>query len=420
MDSSLGVYCAKWWTTLDLETFFNSDAVALPRRGFDDSKADFGSYLNDVFKGYLSQVALLDDPSYPDIVSFAKDSSLQIADLAASILTAVHSYLCGNPLVAYDEVDRMLQDLNLSSFLTDLQPSLSPLDPRDPFSIPLASIFQPAFYRIRAERNEFMEPDRRDIFHVPFEKRRHVGNQRYSITGLPCLYLGSSLWVCWEELGRPAFDSVWVSRFRLAESIKILDFQFPPHHVWRIFDALQKGAPNAMVRVAEERLKASVNLEFLKSYLLLWPLIASCSIRPETQGCSFCPEYILSQALLQWVVKGQSLDGIRYFSVRTPPKGRHIYAHSNLVLPTRTYSKSGVCSHLRKRFHLTAPISWELLEAINLGEQIPDANASANPFAFVQANQDLPLGYSQTTFSRIEKKLEQIESMGGCSREVED
>lgn len=341
MDSFLGVYCAKWWKTLDLETFFNSDAVALPRRGFDDSKADFGGYLNEVFKGYLSQVALLDDPAYPEVASFAENSAAQITELAASISTAVQLYLGGSPLDAYDEVDRLLRHLDLRPFLTELIAVTQPVYPPDPFSVLRASIFPPAFYRIRSERNGFVDPSRRDIFHVPFEKRRLVGNQRYSIPGLPCLYLGSSVWICWEELGRPAFDSVWVSRFRLAESVRILDFQFPPHHLWRIFDALQKGSPSARDHTSEVALKARLNIQFLISYISCWPLIAACSIGPEAQGCDFCPEYILPQALLQWVVREKQVDGIRYFSVRTPPKGRHIYAHSNLVLPTRTYSRSG-------------------------------------------------------------------------------
>lgn len=30
-----------------------------------------------------------------------------------------------------------------------------------------------------------------EMFHIPYDKRNLVGNQRYSLSGLPCLYLGA-------------------------------------------------------------------------------------------------------------------------------------------------------------------------------------------------------------------------------------
>src|SRR5205823_638449 len=63
-----------------------------------------------------------------------------------------------------------------------------------------------------------------DLFHIPFNSRHLITNQRYSFPGLPCLYLGQSLYVCWEELGRPDLNGVVISRFRLrtAETVKVL------------------------------------------------------------------------------------------------------------------------------------------------------------------------------------------------------
>jgi hypothetical protein len=124
--------------------------------------------------------------------------------------------------------------------------------------------------------------------------------------------------------------------------------------------------------------------------------------------------------LLQWVIRKQEVDGIRYFSVRTPSDVRHIYGHSNLVFPARTYSSSGHCVYLSKKFCLTEPISWELLEATNLGEKRVLPDQSPNRFAFVQAGRDLQLSYSQTAFSLIEDKLEEIGKRPNCSRSVSE
>ena len=50
-------------------------------------------------------------------------------------------------------------------------------------------------FRIRHSETELLE--RNQLFHIPFKDRHLVANQRYSIAGLPCLYLGSSIYVCW-------------------------------------------------------------------------------------------------------------------------------------------------------------------------------------------------------------------------------
>lgn len=42
-----------------------------------------------------------------------------------------------------------------------------------------------------------------DMFHVPFEKRHLIPTSRFSLPGLPCLYLANSIYTCWEELDRP-------------------------------------------------------------------------------------------------------------------------------------------------------------------------------------------------------------------------
>jgi hypothetical protein len=65
---------------------------------------------------------------------------------------------------------------------------------------------------------------KRDIFHIPFEKRQLVASQRYSIPGLPSLHLASSLWIAWEEFDRPDLASIHASRFEGKGDLKVLDF----------------------------------------------------------------------------------------------------------------------------------------------------------------------------------------------------
>lgn len=403
---------------MNLADFFNSDAAELPRGGFDASRETFPDFLGRVFDCYTAEVKLLDDSSFPDVSSRIQTSIGELTDLSRSIQAGIKMYLGGHSHSAYEAIASMLAKMDLSPFYSVLEEASSPFNWSDRFSPYLHAVLHPPLYRIRSDRNEFKIPDRGDLFHVPFEKRHLVGNQRYSISGLPCLYLGSSVWICWEELGRPAFDSVWVSRFRLANRVNVLDLQFPPHHVWRLFKALQDGAPAASMHDAEIKLKNRFSPDFLKTYILHWPLIAACSIRSESRAGSFFPEYILPQILLQWVMDLGMVDGIRYFSARMPSKGLHLIAHSNCVFPVRVSAAKGHCDYLRRMFALTEPVSWELLNAINFGEVLR-ADISPNVIAQIQVNKDLPLSYSQTHFSVVESKLAEIELKPGCSRPLD-
>jgi len=47
------------------------------------------------------------------------------------------------------------------------------------------------------------------MFHMPFELRWLVSKNRYSAPGIPMLYCGASVAICWEEIGRPSLDSTW-------------------------------------------------------------------------------------------------------------------------------------------------------------------------------------------------------------------
>lgn len=66
-----------------------------------------------------------------------------------------------------------------------------------------------------------------EMFHIPYEKRYLVGNQRFSLSGLPCLYLGGSSYICWEELGRKDLNSTNYCGYSLKKNINMFDFLLP-------------------------------------------------------------------------------------------------------------------------------------------------------------------------------------------------
>lgn len=57
-------------------------------------------------------------------------------------------------------------------------------------------------YRMR-KQDGYRLFKRIEMFHMPTNMTNKLANARYSLNGFPCLYLGTSLYVCWEELRRP-------------------------------------------------------------------------------------------------------------------------------------------------------------------------------------------------------------------------
>ena len=61
-----------------------------------------------------------------------------------------------------------------------------------------------SLYRMRVGKNGYEEfTSNEEMSHIPFQFNHKVGNERYSMSGFPSLYLGSSVYVCWEEMRRP-------------------------------------------------------------------------------------------------------------------------------------------------------------------------------------------------------------------------
>jgi hypothetical protein len=402
---------------MTLKEFFNSPQVSLPRGGF-DGKETFQTFMKRLFDNYTVQLNLIDDP---DIDLSARKKLVKVSSaLSESVLESVRRSLQGRVHMAYQEISVELSKIDWKPFRSRLEVrEPNSVNPNDPFLEDYRPIHRPALYRVRSDRSDFNYLKRPDIFHVPFEKRRLVGNQRYSIAGLPCLYLGSSLWICWEELGRPALDSLWVSRFQIAQPVSVLDFQFSPHQVWAVYEKLKNGNPKSSDNSCRDKLKNHFNLDFLKSYACYWPLIAACSIRRDQREGPFAPEFIVPQLLLQWVAQRHDLDGIRYFSAWTPPEGNHLHGYSNCVFPVKTLRSKGHCMKLTKKFALTEPIPWEALTAVNIGNRSSITAEDSNASASIKLNNDLCLEYTQTDFFFVEMKLGEIEKRENCSRTMD-
>jgi len=223
-----------------------------------------------------------------------------------------------------------------------------------------------------------------------------VKPQRYSISGLPSLYLGGSIWVCWEELGRPSFEKMQISRFKAADgsNIKLLDLGFRP----AMIAAFMATRPVNWCREL-----ASYNL--ILAHTICWPLFAACSVLVKHPENPFVPEYVIPQLLLQWVQSESDFDGIRYFSTRIAQYVDDPRPTANYVFPVRTSGQTGFCEELSRKFLLSRPMSWQILESFPFTFKEPVVNVPTWP---LKINADVGVSYGQTKFFSCEAKIRDL------------
>lgn len=237
------------------------------------------------------------------------------------------------------------------------------------------------FYRMRV-CDLRKEIKRKELFHIPFEKIRQIKTQRYSSPGYPCLYLGKSLYGCWEEMQRPNTESTLFSVFKTAQPFKVVDMRIP---------TLQEYLDNA---------------EF---YLKFFPMIMASTIPVINGDDIFKPEYLLPHMILEWVIEKRreiNAIGVYYTSAF---KNSEFYSldheWDNLVLPVQKTDEKGICKELASLFTMTKPTCYEYefmqgnINNTGVWDNGPKRKSSDGNKA----------SYYSSLFSRLEEKMENAE-----------
>jgi hypothetical protein len=349
-----------------LRQFLKSSVCDLPRAR--DQKLPLAKQLTKMNTAFLAGLKDI-DPNEPSGKAALAQNKL-IRKAGRQVALAVSEYLNGSPFKA---------TMALRVGLEYLRPHLEQL---------IASRQQITdLFRVR-EIDTLASAQRKDIFHVPFELRHRVTTQRYSISGWPSLYLGASLMVCWEEVGRPAFHKLAVANFDAEKSMTVLDFGYRPTVI-------------ADLHQPDEDEISFFTPEYMTSYLICWPLLAACSIGVQHRGGTFIEEYIVPQLLLQWLRdEALNIDGIRYFSMRVHQTAQASRLAINYVFPVRTDSAFGHCDQLKRRFTLTLPIPWNILEGVDL--KVPSPMRLNEPYLL---NSEVGVVYDDTVFGKLEPRF---------------
>lgn len=214
------------------------------------------------------------------------------------------------------------------------------------------------------------------------------------------VYLGSCAYICWEELNRPTFDSLQISRFegvKPNESI-ILDISYTPSYLEFRLNKLLFGD----WRPDYEQNKSQIDDEIV-SMFVKWPLIISCSVKVKDMKHPFKPEYIIPQLLLQWITKNPSIDGIKYFSTKIVNETNNMSLYQNYVFPAKSNPKQGICEKLKKHFNITETVSWQL--AMTQKNSYSDYQNNYLDSKEIELIKGLRVPYKTTDFGFIEYLL---------------
>lgn len=189
-------------------------------------------------------------------------------------------------------------------------------------------------YRMR-EMEKRQDMSYKELFHIPINKRGIVKTNRYSSPGYPCLYLGTSIYACWEELGRPPMNKSMVARLGNGVDLHLIDLRIPT------FDQYEKH---------------------YKAYMKAFPLIIACSVKVKEQEANYKPEYSIPQLMMEYVINNNvyrktkiPIAGIYYTSVfKNDDYGFGIDKFENIAIPVRRpLSSKKYCRKLCEIFMMT-------------------------------------------------------------------
>lgn len=318
----------------------------------------------------------------------------RIKDLCTCIQKVLEARHKGS--YAYEEIKNLSDIINSS--IIDYIPYKSYLSKDD-------------FYRVRIINNQNRNTnalEKQQLFHIPFDNRRYIGDYRYSIPGFPCLYLANSIYTCWQELKQPNLNTLQISRFiKKPDSDKINLFE----EALRVYD-LTFDVYNSIELLSEYTYRGNE----LYGAVLLYPLIAACSIQvpiysDNNDSFKYVPEYVIPQCLLDILFSQINksfyytnpmaiIRGICYSSTRVSNECEGNFQNIVLSSYDGTKMNNGYSKYLKDSFYMTDVLAaWQLDYRIDELEKYENDNVQKIEIGGSVKN------YTETKFGVLEYLL---------------
>ena len=242
--------------------------------------------------------------------TISKSVYADVKSLCSTILECFDYAYSGNHTKAYENLSEWLVKLSyLKPFVTEGE----------------------SFFRMRL-REEDRQFTYKDMVPIPDDKRYLVKTQRFSMPGLPCLYLGYHANACWEEMHRPPIGNCMISRYEVIRKFQVISLEIPTE------EAFNKDVDN---------------------YLRIFPLIMACMVKVADYKDAYKSAYLIPQLIMEWLTTYngatiQDLKGVRYTSVHINDQfGYPQEAFNNLALPVPGVKSLSFAKPLSDLFKLT-------------------------------------------------------------------
>lgn len=327
---------------------------------------EYNQWLNSHINYLVEELLPLSDgiASEPDWKQLKKETR----KIEEDIIIATEKYYCGELIKAQQIVCEILKKLinidEISFLVSDINKSyatrgIAPFNALHTKIIDYSELYARknsetlSFFRARTDDVESYK----NMLHIPLNQRDSIGTQRFSVPGTPCLYLGTSSYDVWREIGRPAFDRFNVSAFKLNHNCKhsniiILNLISSVHLIC--------GLSRIPSEISEKTMKLIV------MQMKIWPIVCATSFRVKNSKKAFHSEYIVSHLITQ-CLRELEIDGIAYLSKQiTPEEEEYAFpAMVNVAIPVFSGVTDKKFAPICSKIEITDPVNFQEFQGID-------------------------------------------------------
>jgi len=334
----------------DLKSLFESDNFRLPYLETEDRKS-FLHHYHERMDHFINELKTVPQSA---IDSADKNNLItNVGYIIQELEEILRLYLDGLPAQAYSRFKALAEFRTLASRLVNWR-TIS-LDSKTPFYRTKKEFNYKKKWWERSQNGFLNYVKSIDMFHVPFEKRKIIGTNRFSIPGFPCIYLSGTLHTSWSEAVENKAQHFHAVSYRNHRPLYVVD-------VVPINFAKPVTAGNDYL--AKLYNYNDYNDVFI-DYVILFPLITACHSKISYTSSyagevKFKSEYIIPQLLLQWYRDNHIVvDGIRYLSCTAEARfPKELFDKYNYVMPAIQMMEEGYCSHLLHNYSATPVYSY--------------------------------------------------------------
>lgn len=239
-------------------------------------------------------------------------------------------------------INRSIANQKLDAFILN---RCNGLQANDPF------FFSRPFFRAR-KAGDYDGSDIHELFHVPFNKRQHIGNMRFSLTGVPLLYLAESLPLALKEIdceNNKYNAALFLPKYSNYYDDLLFDMTNPFIDKFNSIQDLIDAGFDCSYKSKSIYVFTENNIDW---YLARFILSQCLHFSVQNRG-SFIPEYLLPQLLMDLISENDWL-GIRYRSCRSlnnESRDRYMHYVDNNICFKVPYSSTNYNDDMLANFH---------------------------------------------------------------------